>query len=137
MLLEASSLNTESSHPLNYGAIIDDNNFRQDKFTVDLRYFQNLNPTHTYIYIIYIRFEELGLILRSNGSRVLMGVSGEIKHGQLTAVMGMSGAGKSTFITTLAGRAYYGNRVGKIYINGKQASLKTFNKRVGFVPQVC
>jgi ABC-type multidrug transport system ATPase subunit len=107
-----------SDFHMNYGTVVNDNNLhRQDQFTVDLR------------------FEELGLVLRSNGNKVLKGVTGEIKHGQLTAVMGMSGAGKSTFITTLAGRAYYGNRVGKIYINGKEESLKKFNKRVGFVPQ--
>ncbi|KAL0490926.1 hypothetical protein AKO1_009805 [Acrasis kona] len=79
-----------------YGTLIDqdENNFRQDQFTVDLR------------------FEELGLELRTDGTRVLKGVTGEIKHGQLTAVMGMSGAGKSTFVTTLAGRAYYGQSSG-------------------------
>ena len=36
-------------------------------------------------------FEDLGLKLRSNGHVVLQGVTGSIRHGRLTAVMGPSG----------------------------------------------
>src|SRR3989338_8635674 len=66
----------------------------------------------------------------------MSGVTGSIEHGKLTAVMGVSGAGKSTFISTLAGRAYYGTTVGKIFVNGKAVhSLNRFKNRIGFVPQ--
>lgn len=82
-----------------------------------------------------IQFEELGLVLRSTGKRVLHGVTGEIRHGELTCVMGLSGAGKSTFITTLAGRAHYGIPEGIIRVNGVERKLTSFNLRVGFVPQ--
>ena len=37
-----------------------------------------------------IRFEELGLKLKSNGVPVLAGVTGEIRHGRLTGIMGPS-----------------------------------------------
>ena len=49
--------------------------------------------------------------------------------------MGLSGCGKSTFITTLANRAYYGTTVGSIYINGVEEPLSKYNRRIGFVPQ--
>ncbi|KAL0478274.1 hypothetical protein AKO1_008529 [Acrasis kona] len=109
--------NTAAERLVEQQPLIIDGSKSTDNFTVDLR------------------FEHLGLNLRSNGFRVLQDVNGEISHGQLTAVMGMSGAGKSTFITTLAGRAYYGNQVGDIYMNDQLTSLDKFNKRVGFVPQ--
>ncbi|KAG2372729.1 hypothetical protein C9374_013181 [Naegleria lovaniensis] len=86
--------------------------FVQDNFTVD------------------IGFENLGLILRGSGKKVLHGVTGEIKHGQLTAVMGLSGCGKSTFITTLANRAYYGTQVGKVFVNGVEEKLSNYNRRI-------
>lgn len=35
-----------------------------------------------------IAFKDLGLILRGSGKTVLESVTGEIKHGQLTGVMG-------------------------------------------------
>ncbi|KAL9655604.1 hypothetical protein ABK040_002268 [Willaertia magna] len=82
-----------------------------------------------------IAFEDLGLVLRGSGKKVLAGVTGELKHGHLTAVMGLSGAGKSTFITTLSNRAYYGTQVGKVFVNGKEESLTKYNRRIGFVPQ--
>ena len=45
-------------------------------------------------------------------------------HGRVTAVMGPSGAGKSTFMTTLAGKAYYGDQTGKVLISdAKKACL--------------
>lgn len=40
---------------------------------------------------------------------------------------GLSGAGKSTFMTTLSNRAYYGTQVGKVYVNGKLGYHNTYN----------
>jgi ABC-type multidrug transport system ATPase subunit len=42
---------------------------------------------------------------------------------------------QTTFLTTLAGRAVYGTELGTVLINGKQGSLDTWKKLVGFVPQ--
>jgi ABC-type multidrug transport system ATPase subunit len=52
-------------------------------------------------------------------------------------VMGGSGSGKTTFLTTLAGRSYYGvqTRETEIYINGKKSSLSNHKDNIGFVPQ--
>ncbi|KAJ3021152.1 UNVERIFIED_CONTAM: hypothetical protein HDU68_009782 [Siphonaria sp. JEL0065] len=43
------------------------------------------------------RFEDLSLKL-ATGKEILKGVSGEIKSGRMTAIMGPSGAGKTTFM---------------------------------------
>jgi hypothetical protein len=48
-----------------------------------------------------IAFKNLGLQI-PNGSYVLNGVNGELLSGKLTAVMGLSGCGKSTFITAVS-----------------------------------
>ena len=56
---------------------------------------------------------------------------GSIRHGRVTAVMGPSGAGKSTFVTTLCGKAYYGDVTGTVLINGKPES---FSRCVCFRP---
>ena len=119
-------------------------------------------------------FEDLGLKLRSNGHVVLQGVTGSIRHGRLTAVMGPSGyahcvaaavtvavalcshlrglwsahsshwsasmsracrSGKTTFLTALASRAYYGHTTGTIKMNGRVDSVAKYKKLVGFVPQ--
>lgn len=39
---------------------------------------------------------------------MLQGVTGHVRSGEVTAVMGPSGAGKTTFLNTLSGKAYYG-----------------------------
>lgn len=43
--------------------------------------------------LIHLKFKDLGLTLHS-GAKVLKGVTGEFKPGQLSAVMGPSGSGK-------------------------------------------
>ncbi len=84
---------------------------------------------------VNLRFENLGLKLRTNGKLVLQNICGEFPAGTVTCVMGPSGSGKSTFITTLANRAHYGIPLGKVLVNGQQTTLSKFNSRLGFVPQ--
>lgn len=81
-------------------------------------------------------FRDLGLKIKGSGKSVLAGVTGKIKSAHITAVMGPSGAGKSTFMTTLAGKAYYGDTQGVVLINGVERQLADFKRVVGFVPQV-
>jgi len=54
--------------------------------------------------MIELAFVRLGLVLRSNGAKVLNGVTGRCRPGRVTAIMGPSGAGKTTLMNTLAGR---------------------------------
>lgn len=44
----------------------------------------------------------------NKGKVLLQGVTGEIRAGEVTAVLGPSGAGKTTFLNVLCGKAYYG-----------------------------
>ncbi|XP_028413905.1 ABC transporter G family member 24-like [Dendronephthya gigantea] len=90
-------------------------------------------------YTIDISFENLGLTLKTakdNGKVVLSGVTGHINSGEVTAVMGPSGAGKTTFLNTLSGKAYYGNARGQIMFNNKLVKgVKKLRTITGFVPQ--
>ncbi|RVW27540.1 ABC transporter G family member 24 [Vitis vinifera] len=52
-----------------------------------------------------------------------------------TAVMGPSGAGKTTFISALAGKAIGCRMAGLILINGVNESIHSYKKIMGFVPQ--
>lgn len=85
-----------------------------------------------------IAFENMGLRLEvgeAKGKLVLDNVSGKIPPGSFVAVMGPSGSGKSTFMHTLAGKAFYGTRLGHVYINDDEVDLTRFSKIVGFVKQ--
>eukprot|EP00026_Physarum_polycephalum_P000451 Phypoly_transcript_00452.p1 GENE.Phypoly_transcript_00452~~Phypoly_transcript_00452.p1 ORF type:complete len:1573 (+),score=187.05 Phypoly_transcript_00452:292-4719(+) len=92
----------------------------------------NLKPkTNT----INFGFDKMGLELHGSKKKVLDGVTGEIRSGRVTAVMGPSGAGKTTFLTTLAGKASYGDRTGTVFINNEPADIQQYKKVLGFVPQ--
>ncbi|KAJ1342995.1 hypothetical protein BSLG_002420 [Batrachochytrium salamandrivorans] len=78
------------------------------------------------------QMDNLGLKL-PNGKVVLEGVSGSIGDSRMTAIMGPSGAGKTTFMNVLCGKA---NRTsGKLWVNEKEAEITEFKKIIGFVPQ--
>lgn len=82
-----------------------------------------------------IEFNELGLELPS-GKKVLAGVTGRFEAGRVIAVMGPSGAGKTTFLNTLAGKAGYGETTGVVKINGMVVdNVSEFRSVTGFVPQ--
>ncbi|MFS7957669.1 putative ABC-type sulfate transporter [Helianthus anomalus] len=55
--------------------------------------------------------------------------------GRITAVMGPSGAGKTTFLSALAGKAHRCKITGSILINGKPGSIHSYKRIIGFVPQ--
>jgi ABC-type multidrug transport system ATPase subunit len=87
---------------------------------------------------ISFSFKNLGLVVKSHdgGSlKVLKGVTGNIQARQLVAVMGPSGAGKTTFMNVLAGRAFYGRTEGAVEINGRRGKILDYRNQVGFVPQ--
>ncbi|KAI9348737.1 hypothetical protein DFJ73DRAFT_796357 [Zopfochytrium polystomum] len=78
------------------------------------------------------QFSDLGLTLPS-GKTVLKGVNGQIKGGTMTAIMGPSGAGKTTFMSVLMGKVK--RTRGELKINGMVAEMETFRKIIGYVPQ--
>jgi ABC-type multidrug transport system ATPase subunit len=81
-----------------------------------------------------IEFEDLSLKLPS-GKLVLEGVTGQFQAGRMCAIMGPSGAGKTTFMNVLCGKATYGQMGGSIRINGQEANMKSLKSVMGFVPQ--
>eukprot|EP01155_Anaeramoeba_flamelloides_P023511 Anaeramoba_flamelloidesa807698_426.p1 GENE.a807698_426~~a807698_426.p1 ORF type:complete len:1402 (+),score=332.06 a807698_426:290-4207(+) len=87
-------------------------------------------------FFLDFRFENLGLRIKGrSGKIVLKGVTGKIIHGRVTAIMGPSGAGKTTFLNTLCGKASYGIPSGLVEINGVEEPITEYKKVVGFVPQ--
>ncbi|XP_021897746.1 ABC transporter G family member 24-like [Carica papaya] len=85
--------------------------------------------------LIEVSFKDLTLTLKAKKKHLLRSVTGNIKPGRITAVMGPSGAGKTTFLSALAGKAIGCRMTGSILVNGKSASIHSYKKVVGFVPQ--
>ncbi|KAJ3286083.1 hypothetical protein HDU79_006766, partial [Rhizoclosmatium sp. JEL0117] len=77
-------------------------------------------------------FHDLSLTLPDRKT-ILQGVSGSINAGKMTAIMGPSGAGKTTFMNVLMGKA--ARSAGTLKINGTVAELASFKKLIGYVPQ--
>lgn len=66
---------------------------------------------------------------------LLKGVSGSFRPGVLTALMGVSGAGKTTLMDVLAGRKTGGYIKGTITISGYPKKQKTFARVAGYCEQ--
>lgn len=81
-----------------------------------------------------LSFENLSYIT-PNGKQVLSGVSGNVQSGQLMAIMGASGAGKSTFLDILAQKTKRGTVSGEILVNGRSMTRDKYKRIVGFVDQ--
>ncbi|KAG9136382.1 hypothetical protein Leryth_020179, partial [Lithospermum erythrorhizon] len=84
---------------------------------------------------IEIVFKDLTLTLKGKKKHLLRNVTGKLCPGRVTAVMGPSGAGKTTFLSALTGRDTGCRTTGLVFINGEKASMKSYKKIIGFVPQ--
>lgn len=82
-------------------------------------------------------FENLSLSIKLGKSvvKVVDNVTGRIRAKSMTAIMGGSGAGKTSLLNALCGRAYYGETSGSILVNGHEESIEDHKDSVGFVPQ--
>ncbi|KAG9158630.1 hypothetical protein Leryth_019234 [Lithospermum erythrorhizon] len=85
--------------------------------------------------LMEIAFNDLTVTLKGKSKRILTSVTGKIMPGRITAVMGPSGAGKTTFLSALAGKIDECRISGLILINGEMESIHSYKKIVGFVPQ--
>lgn len=66
---------------------------------------------------------------------LLKGISGAFRPGVLTALMGVSGAGKTTLMDVLAGRKTSGYIQGSITISGYPKKQETFARISGYCEQ--
>lgn len=85
--------------------------------------------------VIEVAFKDLTLTLKGKKKHLLRCVTGKIMPGRVSAVMGPSGAGKTTFLSALVGKPTGCTRTGSILINGKDESIHSYKKIIGFVPQ--
>jgi ABC-type multidrug transport system ATPase subunit/ABC-type multidrug transport system permease subunit len=70
-----------------------------------------------------------------NGKRILAGVQGIAHPGEVMAIMGASGAGKTTFLDILARKNKRGIVEGDFYVNGEKVNDAEYKNVVGFVDQ--
>lgn len=70
-----------------------------------------------------------------NGKVILNDIKGIAHPGEITAIMGASGAGKTTFLDILARKNKRGQAVGDFYVNGEKVTDTEFKSVVGFVDQ--
>ncbi|KAK2987376.1 hypothetical protein RJ640_007063, partial [Escallonia rubra] len=90
-------------------------------------YFRKLN---------YMRLQEMKAQgVPEDRLELLKGVSGAFRPGVLTALMGISGAGKTTLMDVLAGRKTGGYIEGRITISGYQKKQETFARIAGYCEQ--
>ncbi|KAL0932310.1 uncharacterized protein CTRU02_213263 [Colletotrichum truncatum] len=82
-----------------------------------------------------LSFSYSDLCFQPRGSKkmILQNVTGSINRGTLTAVMGGSGAGKSTFVNVLMGKTK--NTGGVVAVNSSPDKLLRYKKVIGYVPQ--
>lgn len=80
-----------------------------------------------------LQFEKLTYNLPSH--TILENVVGSVKAGQVMAIMGPSGTGKSTLLDILARKQKKGTVDGRVLINGREVDDATFKKVMGFVDQ--
>ncbi|KAK4578745.1 hypothetical protein RGQ29_028719 [Quercus rubra] len=85
--------------------------------------------------LIEIDFKDVTLTLKVKNKHLLRCVTGKIKPGHITAIMGPSRAGKTTFLSAVAGKTIGCIMTGSILINGKNDSIQSYKKIIGFVPQ--
>ncbi|KAI1926574.1 FAD-dependent urate hydroxylase [Ophidiomyces ophidiicola] len=80
-----------------------------------------------------LQFENISYYL--NGKQILSGIKGIARPGQVTAIMGASGAGKTTFLDILARKNKRGVVKGDFYVNGETVADDEYRNVVGFVDQ--
>lgn len=70
-----------------------------------------------------------------NSKNILSGIQGSCHPGEVTAIMGASGAGKTTFLDILARKNKRGQVGGDFYVNGEKVGDSDYKNVVGFVDQ--
>ncbi|XP_022731539.1 ABC transporter G family member 28-like [Durio zibethinus] len=82
-----------------------------------------------------VAFKDLTITLKGKNKHLMRCVTGKLSPGRVSAVMGPSGAGKTTFLSALTGKAPGCVMTGTVLINGKVEPIQAYKKIIGFVPQ--
>ena len=80
-----------------------------------------------------LHFENISYAV--NGRQILSDVQGSVRPGEIMAIMGASGAGKTTFLDILARKNKRGASMGNFYVNGETVADTDFRDVIGFVDQ--
>lgn len=81
--------------------------------------------------------EQEGPLYSKQGLSKLLQQHNELSNDvQVAAVMGPSGAGKTTFLNALMGTVKYGTISGQVWVNGRGMKMSRLRRIMGFVPQV-
>jgi subfamily B ATP-binding cassette protein MsbA len=83
-----------------------------------------------------IEFRDVGFVYEENAGRVLRNVSFTVKAGQMIAIVGRSGAGKTTLVNLLP--RFYDVSSGAIVVDGldlRNVTLASLRRQVGMVTQ--
>lgn len=78
-------------------------------------------------------FENVSYNLK--GKQILSSISGSVHPGELLAIMGASGAGKTSFLDILARKNKRGMIRGDFWLNGEKVTDEDFRSVIGFVDQ--
>ncbi|GAA0138342.1 ATP-binding cassette [Lithospermum erythrorhizon] len=84
---------------------------------------------------IEVAFKDLTITLKKKNIHLMRSVTGKIMPGRISAVMGPSGAGKTTFLSAVMGKITGCHVTGSVLINGKHEPIQSYRKIIGFVPQ--
>ncbi|KAK1676565.1 ABC-2 type transporter [Colletotrichum godetiae] len=110
-----------SRRQFKYGAIVLD-----DSDDESLKLMADHKPASLY-------FENVAYEL--NGKRILNNIQGMAHPGEVTAIMGASGAGKTTFLDILARKNKRGQVSGDFFVNGEKVTDVEYKNVIGFVDQ--
>ena len=83
-----------------------------------------------------VEFQEVRFAYREGGAEVLHGISFAVQPGQTVALVGHTGAGKSTIVTLLA--RFYDPTGGRVLIDGhdlRDVTMASLHRQLGMVPQ--
>ncbi|SMQ45717.1 unnamed protein product [Zymoseptoria tritici ST99CH_3D7] len=80
-----------------------------------------------------LSFENVSYKLK--GKQILSGITGAVHPGELLAIMGASGAGKTSFLDILARKNKRGTASGDFWLNGDKVDDDQFRNVIGFVDQ--
>jgi ABC-type multidrug transport system fused ATPase/permease subunit len=83
-----------------------------------------------------VQFEDVRFSYRQDTADVLHGISFDVEAGQTVALVGHTGAGKSTIVKLLA--RFYDPTGGRILIDGRdvrEVTVRSLRRKLGIVPQ--